>query len=437
MIKSYRSCLAVVGVTIFSTTNVMADSHFDSLLGSNNQYEFWREAVKEAFEHGPISDSNLNLWTRDWRLRDGISRSIINAYRVGFDDPESWKSALAGMEEKLPDLGINEQPISPRKAIAQFRRPSLPGSNAWEMRVSERKTERANAGLMTCDAAISQLYHSICDDPDECVIEDAYQQKCDRNSLSEETYKLCYAAEETYSDACMNGLFPNGFKWDQFSSGGTSEEEDVLCNFTYFGYGASADEPFDQTGVVTARHCMEALSEHVEDAYLHLDLEKRQTTNLYQNHGNSLFGGPGELVFVGNDDEGLPDFEEWTILSSARPRLFSPTVFAGQNKLAYHRAEMVRKNERHNHLGNESWYHMIDASPLCTVVAYDSSAGDMRHTCQTSSGSSGGALIQVVAGIPRLVGVHVGFDDGGNNTSNNAVFGYGSEFPELPVEPEE
>ena len=97
-----------------------------------------------------------------------------------------------------------------------------------------------------------------------------------------------------------------------------------------------------------------------------------------------------------------------------QPTRFAKTVFQGYNRLIASRNEVLKRVS----VDGEHKYSPLycDSSPLCTIVHRD--GGEIRHTCQSSKGGSGGALYQIVDGKVGVVAVNNGATRSGQVTEN-------------------
>ena len=353
-----------------------------------------------------------------------------SAYTLQYENYDDWvkdNQILAGM---LPNLGNDQQIVSPVQAIGNFGVARGFAADAWVERVKMSEDARTANGALSCDAAISSLNLAICGDSSSCQIEEKYREQCNQSNLSQDQFTLCLNAERNYIKACFGDVSPAWFDPNSLTTGGTDPDSGLLCNATFFEFGGD-DWGNGEFAIATARHCLEDAGHHFDAMSLRWPRPSARFRLMEADRNLSPFEPTYDLAFLMGEGNGLPDASElptqgW--LGSSRPELYAETVFVAYNLLSYYRAEMVRKN---NHgFESLSYFHPIDASPLCTVVSYDPSSGVIQHTCQSSSGSSGGALIQYVNGRMSLVGVHLGFNDTSGNTWNNATFGVGSDFPQ-------
>lgn len=344
----------------------------------------------EAFHRAVISRWSTELGASDW------DQLVLNITK--------------GEPPAIGSLGSSpfEQPISPIAATGTFGSGSVAGS-AWRSSVEKSEAEKSENGLLTCEAALGMLKTFACGEDTQCDIEKAYERKCwdeiDRNDTK--TYAQCATVEHDYVASCFSGETFEEYLQTFGTSTGTVLSDDILCN-------AAA---FEMKGVpygATAKHCLKG------DNFMHSSLYKGSMVHPkpHEMHlsSNPPFHTDGDLAIMDVYDL---RFKHPILLKAAAPETFAPTIFIAINRFSYLRHKLAIKFRKSEDQGS---YYLVDQSPLCTVVSYDRSTGEITHTCQSSRGSSGGALIQKVNDRLSLVGIHVGYDDGNNNISNMAQF---------------
>jgi hypothetical protein len=95
--------------------------------------------------------------------------------------------------------------------------------------------------------------------------------------------------------------------------------------------------------------------------------------------------------------------------------MFARTAFQGFNSLIHYRNTAAKQAS----LGGARNTLMCDSSPLCTIV--DVREGKLLHTCQSTKGGSGGALVQFIDGAWVLVGLNNGSPSQGLVTENDGL----------------
>ncbi|WP_299817591.1 hypothetical protein [uncultured Roseibium sp.] len=343
---------------------------------------------------------------------NGLNRSVVSRWSLEMN-PGQWDTFQDAVNQvqsrRFLYSGSSpfEQPVSPDAATGTYG--SGPdGGGAWSKRVASWERAKADAGRLTCQAAMSQLYTLVCPQDGDCDIETAYENRCVR-TLQDDDYKQCLAVEKDYVASCFDGQNLRAeLPYASISAGGTPEDE-VMCNAVSFRFRGDVF-------AASAGHCLKNGSLFSE---LHRSFPGL-VFRLEEQKSDLPFAVGGDFAFLTDLNNGLGGLADQQLLDVAPPVLFAPTIFAAGNKISLLRHLMAKKN---SHSEDMHRYWLVDRSPLCTIVSYGEDTGRMSHTCQSSRGSSGGALIQQKDGRPVLVGVHVGYSETNSNASNLGQFG--------------
>jgi len=272
-----------------------------------------------------------------------------------------------------------------------------------------------------CSQAVRRLGKFACGEDAHCDYEEKFAQRCEeaRPAIA----NRCISIEQEYVDRCLIGRYCDDLAFPKLTrylrpAALVSRSGHVGCSSVIF-----RDTTLDaeQAVLATAKHC---LSDVQDDAYAGDDLPIDPDVVA----GMSVFLMRSDLrvdPFVPDlsklelltGDEAFNDEVAYFRLETAQTTKLAldvlsvgyPTLYAKTHLFAFNRFSYIRDG-----LEDEaSGYMACDSSDICTV----SRAGDgwLEHYCQTSRGSSGGALFQVDArNRPVLVGIneHGTIDDG-------------------------
>ena len=302
---------------------------------------------------------------------------------------------------KIPtcdELGCDRQVVEPDATLAKYGH----ASNAWRQRVLAHAHYQPHADdNSTCTGAVRALFALACGGKRNCEIEDEYDEKCLSPSTDQATRRRCVTVVGNYVRQC----FGSGCSYTDRGIIGSSllneGHDEPFCSAAGFVLG-SQRVPV----MVTAPHC---------------EGEVREGTWVTGVRGPVTYvHGPTDREDRGDLNPALPAYDvddrsrEPFLLKSMQPTRFAKTVFQGYNRLIASRNEVL---ERVSVDGEHKFSPLYcDSSPLCTVVHRD--GGEIRHTCQSSKGSSGGALYQVVDGTVGVVAVNNGATRSGQVTEN-------------------
>ncbi len=381
--------------------------------------EFLHQSYRLAFDN-PTDTKKMPsaVTSAPPSVQGQYNRSHMSMWTLGYNEGQ-WDDFLHEMEAIpiSPPSGVDQQPIQPSRATSAWGGRNF-AAQEWKARVNAWKKRQEDAGMMTCDAAIGVLYTHVCSDTESCDIEAEYESKCAKKHHDQNAAKICVAVVEDYKEACFSGDSDIYFDFRTLSAGGTSKRP--LCNVVSFNHRGTV-------ATATARHCVDnrktpdritsRFHQDNTDGTSSLEFDFTRTTE-------GPFAAVGDFTFV-NSDYANQVLLTKSVLASAQATEYSPTFFAANSGFALLRNEVVELNN----LDLPTWgLYLIDLSPLCTVVQH--SDGELLHTCQSSKGSSGGALIQKNETWHFIVGVNTGRSSKDSRTTNFAQFATPSAFRE-------
>lgn len=354
------------------------------LLGNRNRLQ------SLGFSDFVIAQEDLGSSTRD---------DVNSASRI------SWTFA------DFSCAGCIEQVVSPKKARDQFGGVSGAASR-WRARSLEADQAAIDAEKVTCDAAVQVLFDTVCDGNRQCVIEDAYGDLCVQDHTnSPETLKSCLTAEATYVDACFgDGAFLAGADHLSFNGILSADTGEAVCSASVAtmpeNYVASGQDAPVQLAF-TAEHCIDGDNQAVGfRAPRSMDLVAAPARR--PDHGSELDQLDARMFPIAFQ-------ARFETIQAADPVLFEPTAFCGLNAISMHRRAMAEMNNLRNFLHGGK----CDTSNLCTIVSKVGT--ELRHTCQSTRGGSGGALVQKQEDQFVLVGINEGSDATGVVASNLGI----------------
>ena len=313
--------------------------------------------------------------------------------------------------------GVDKQIVEPRAAKSSFG--WLPDAEKWRNRVAAEEPE-IDQGKSACQLAIDELKAVACKDKSDtrCDIEKSYREVC-LGTNDKATQGSCVAAVDAYLGQCFGGGTPPGDLGNAVSlcrvpNGGGDFED--YCSSSIAVTTIRGDySPL----LLTARHCLLSEMESTTPP-VSFDLDQRCGFDGLSTRLSSYGQSSGDIAVIATSKDSVlfrgPDTV--SALPIARPVLFARTYLGGFNSLAQSRNEVADKYNRNNQSPPKNLPSSFpirstlrwDASALCTIVKIE---GDqITHTCQSASGTSGGALVQVDDNddgtMPRLVGIHLG-----------------------------
>lgn len=310
------------------------------------------------------------------------------------------------------ELGCDRQVVDPERAI--YRWGQTYAASGWVERVRAQSAYRQRAvDATTCLGAVRALFKLICDDRPNCEIEARYDAECLGSSASQETKEKCVQVVDAYVERCFgSGCMPVGHIHEQGLIGGAliRANERPFCS----GAGFNMPPPHDTSRwspiAVTVEHCQarrgDVLTRFRPEAHGHL-------VDPVDQGGHRVAFSPSVKAFRVEERARYP-------LGVRRPERFAQTLFQGYNSLIASRNRLVDRSRSISPL-------TCDSSPLCTIVTID---GDrLVHTCQSTKGGSGGALIQFIDGRWSMVGINDGSPGQGLVTDNRGFSILSSSSP--------
>lgn len=281
--------------------------------------------------------------------------------------------------------GCDQQVIEPTIALAAFG--GLPGGNGWRQAVLASTAYRNDTPRgESCTAAVRSLFQLVCGGDESCEIEARYDDLC-LNTQSAAVARSCVEVVDLYQNNCMGGC-PYDVWWTAGAGAlttGSLGYDGVQCSASVFRAeeGDRFLPPLEFVGV-TAPHCLPTLE--VSTRVVLRGVTLWDIDPPFDGFANAFPEEPPNFALV---EPPLPDNRRQGWLTLGEPAAFVETVFMGFNSLIDSRN---RVNDRFRIVESGFSPFFCDASPLCTIVKID---GDtLVHTCQTTRGGSGGALIQ-------------------------------------------
>lgn len=312
------------------------------------------------------------------------------------------------------NAGVDEQTVDPALALSSFGNSF--GASAWRSRVENDMNYTSTPADGPCSLAVKALYREVCGSGRSgCPIEATYSSTCVNNLSGSEQDMRCVKVVDDYlaqcfGNSCMSG---NQFRHNiqihavlKGNSSGTCSSTIVnvgelpSLQALQFNYG----EPFESVPV-SAAHCQHR-SGDTADRKFDGQAWPRQIEDRLENQ-SGLNSNVVVLPTKGPTDSSM---------GLAAPEEFRETALLGFNALVELRNKVAQRNGI-----AEVPTVVCDGSPLCTVVQINS--GDLTHTCQSSSGTSGGPILQNIAQDGqdpewRIVGINEGSDGTGIVNSN-------------------
>lgn len=321
-------------------------------------------------------------------------------------------SADEGNLNTLDDIkyygdSVDQQVISPRAARDKYR-----GVNSeWATRSEEGDTGGSRIlddgrAVPTCDVAVNALFAFACGGNRDCEIESAYSSKCSGRGLSEVRIQKCLSVEATYVQACYHSAEssckPQLQMWGDYgriSTGTNGSVEDFIGSATIVKINPEANPTTQPFAVATSNHVVEEYPTVYYSSY-------KELANMSSESDSAVH--VGDYLFLGSSDQ-LQGAKKPLEISS--PIEFEQTYLLALNSLSLTRHQMVLDNPNISSDELQGRYYHCDSSATCTV-ALDN--GDLlEHTCQSTKGSSGGALVQMQTKnnnetVPVVVGINEG-----------------------------
>lgn len=346
------------------------------------------------------------------RFFDELNSATVTQWILNWSESE-WQSHIENLESIgfAPPSGVDQQPIEPEKAAETYGSAST-AAIEWKSRVADWETANENSGRKTCKAALSALYIRACSDPTSCEIEQEYADTCVREHNDASDATSCVEVVSDYANSCFKGGGLPGFNFLEMLSGGGSAEV-PLCNVASFSYR-------DEIAFATAAHCVPEQEAELVSRFHGAE----QVLDRFIRSEEEPFSPSGDFAFLQGEEAPQILASGRFALTAAEAQEFVPTMFAGNNGLAF----LANQVSEVNDLSGRFRLYWVDTSPLCTVVDYDASTGEMLHTCQTTKGGSGGMLIQKHEEEFVIVGINTGPSVDNDNVSNIAQFASRSAF---------
>jgi hypothetical protein len=275
------------------------------------------------------------------------------------------------------------QTVSPELAIAMEL--GKPEAKEWRERVRKASGYELDA-LSTCRNAIWALFETVCGGDPFCEFEAAYERRC-LNAPNATAATTCVEAVDTYHDLCFGGTCPIAdVDWPAVTIG---RPGDAACS------GALVKDAAGGTVLATVDHCEPyvgegAMTRSGQSGYVSAPVSATAAAALGLSDKMRGYSIPTDRVGEG--------------AASAGPEEYAVTALLAYNRVLDLRNQVVARFGLT--LGRRVPLS-CDASVLCTVVDVRSD-GELNHTCQSTRGGSGGALVQFIDGEPRVVGLNMG-----------------------------
>jgi hypothetical protein len=293
------------------------------------------------------------------------------------------------------DAGCDRQVVEPERAIGTWGQTSA--ASAWVGRVRAQPAySRGRVDQTTCTGAVRAMFKLICDSDSNCEIEEQYRRTCLASSTTPSRRDACVKVVDDYVDHCFGSgcseLPRDGLVGGFLQRGNEAPSCSGAVFHTPSSHGLQG-QPF----AVTVAHCearngdMLIRSRSRPYGVAHLGrIDQTVTAPAFSQSIRAFV--PLDLAFTRLGPAISP-------LGVSRPMPFERTVFQGYNSLIVYRNELVPAERARSPL----W---CDSSPLCTIVKTD--RDELVHTCQSTRGGSGGALVQLIGGTWSVVGVNEG-----------------------------
>jgi hypothetical protein len=297
------------------------------------------------------------------------------------------------------NLGCERQVIDPERTLSRYGYSN--GASEWVSRVrsnplyASRQDENE-----TCSGAVRGLFKFVCNDRTNCEIEDEYKRACVDGRPDQRTAEQCVNVVDTYVDKC----FGEGCPWSPISGGVggflIGDDAEPFCSASAFA-PASAENDRNSGRAATVEHCMPKVNSRTRIIRPPRESSELRTLGMQnERYGRNI------RAFEINVSFERP-------VQARRPSMFARTVFQGFNSLIHYR------NAVRPAAASPRSKLTCDSSPLCTIV--DVHDGKLLHTCQSTKGGSGGALVQFIGGAWVLVGLNNGSPSQGLVTENEGL----------------
>ncbi len=414
--------------TVFNRNGPTSGAFGQSVFGSYGSVDF--SAVLDS----PCSRKvDLSVLTPD-DYSSAVNSGLLLNLLLGF--------AVERDAKRLVDTdGFDKQIVEPRAAKSSFA--GLPGAGDWNNRVAEENPE-VDQGKSACQLAIDELKAVACrDEPDKrCDIETSYRRGC-LDTRDKAIQGSCVVAVDNYLNLCFGrGVPPPGAESAvplcRVTSDGRRNYEDYCSS----SMAAVSINSYDRVFLLTAKHCLPS-NVQTEKPPVSFDLVGGCSVNGLDN-GLSHYGSDSAdlaLVEASRHSALFDGPRRVETPSIGRPVLFKRTYLGGFSSLAESRNEAAENYNRNNNPPPKNLPTSFplrstlrwDTSALCTIVKID---GDqLTHTCQSASGTSGGAIVQLDGsdnnGAPRLVGIHLGAPE-----KTSGAYNYGLALdPDTEIRP--
>jgi hypothetical protein len=275
------------------------------------------------------------------------------------------------------------QTVSPELAIAIEM--GKPEAREWRTRVRDASAYELDA-LSTCRNAIWALFETTCGGDPVCEFETEYANRC-LNAPNSTTAATCVEAVDTYHDLCFGGTCPiPDVNWPAVTIG---RPGDAACS------GALVEDGAGGTVLATVDHCEPyvgegAMTRSGQSGYVSAPLSANAAAVLGLTDKMRGYHIPSDRVGDGS--------------ASAPPEEYAVTALLAYNRILDLRNQVVARFGLNT---GRTVPLSCDASALCTVIDVRPD-GELDHTCQSTRGGSGGALVQFIDGKPRVVGLNMG-----------------------------
>lgn len=344
---------------------------------------------------------------------DYARQTLLNTYEESRREGNRQKiESFLTTLENVPIDDADRQVISPTQATK-----SITANNtsteaiAWKNAVD---AWRATQDKLTCDAAIGSLKTLVCEEKD-CKVENRYKSQCLDARIDTKHAKTCVTVVDDYLSACFSGGALQHTQSLDFSIGGTTERP--LCSIATFEHNC-------YVSFATAAHCFNDVTT-LRSSFNTVEPHKIAE---FKRREDGPFAAPDDFTFLTLTDTSIREVVRYPLLKTKQAVTFDPTIFTANNGFLLLRNEIIEKHDLHYEFVIK-WPPLItDRSPLCTVVI-TTDDGVQRHTCQSSGGSSGGALIQNLDEYFAVVGINRGGTESRTNITNASSFASASVLP--------
>lgn len=367
-----------------------------------------------AAQEGELDKHLTNTWQERMPKSNGNRLNELNELKDLKDyilSPEDIElGPLAQIMEREISISPDQQFVSPKAARDRYYQ-----SEAREWRERSEGGDITNSdevAQLTCDEAITSLFVFVCGGNKGCEVESEYEKRCLLpKELSQYRLNKCLSTEQTYVSSCFAtqglefGLDVGHYSPYERSIGlirsdDNSDDENLLASSAIVKTHPDTFSEEEEHTAVTAAHVVDELEKAYGFSYVtKFPLMQRKFKEERESKKIDNYLVVGQLEPVGDDHDKLI-----TPLLAARPKLFDRTFFHSLNSISYTRHRMAEKFDLSRNLKYR--YELIDRSATCTIAEIDSRR--LEHTCQSTKGGSGGALIQLHKGEPVIVGINEG-----------------------------